>query len=100
MGGTPLGQYGVFGGPDGSWGISTWAVVALYVSRLWITNLAVKRFDALVKNLCNAGASVPTYFIGVYIMHSMIFDIRKVLLIAVVVLEVLNYSISKSYVPK
>ncbi|KNC87532.1 hypothetical protein SARC_00356 [Sphaeroforma arctica JP610] len=95
---TPLQTYGVFGGPDGSWTWATWVVVGLYVTRLWVTNLAVKRFDALVKNLCNAGAAVPTYFIGVYVMHSMELDIRKVLLIAAVVIEVANFSMSKSYV--
>merc|ERR1719263_2255557 len=62
-------QHGPLAGPDGYWDYRTFAVVGMYVLREWATNLTVKRFDALVKNLCNAGASLLSYIFGIWVMH-------------------------------
>merc|ERR550537_1157313 len=66
--GTPMQLYGVFGGPDGGWDLRTWAVVGMYFGREWAMNLVVKRFDSLVKNLCNASATLVSYLFGVFVV--------------------------------
>merc|ERR1719253_2134362 len=50
-----------FSGPDGTWGWTTVLVAVVYCWREWICNICVKRFDSLVKNICNAVALVITY---------------------------------------
>lgn len=104
-------QHGPLAGPDGYWDYRTFAVVGMYVLREWATNLAVKRFDALVKNLCNAGASLLSYIFGIWVMHRVrglvveggrinIACVSKLCTILGVMLLVYNYSIGKLYVRK
>ena len=55
--------YGVFGSPDFGWDSRTLLVPVFYVSHDWITQLCVKVFNAIVKNICNSMAPLLTYFI-------------------------------------
>jgi len=107
-------EKGPFGGRDYpyTWDTRTFVVVFAYQCREWLTNLVVKRFDALVKNLCNAGASLCSFLIGIFIMgkkgglyvHDQYEDrlnvacVTKIMTITCVLLLVGNYSIGKLYV--
>ena len=42
----------------------------VYQTREWVTNLVVKRFDALIKNLCNAAATLAAFVFMVWVQHS------------------------------
>merc|ERR1719301_173358 len=113
--GTPLGVYGFWGGPDGGWDHRTWGVVFAYSIKIYLVSLCVKRFDALVKNICNAGACLLTYFWatsvthklpGLYIKEANGTDrlnqagVVKIFIILGVLMTVGTYSIGGSYVPK
>jgi len=81
-----------FRGPDGTWGMRTLVVAILYCWREWICNLCVKRFDSLVKNICNALALIVTYGFTVLVSGEKPFSMLKVLLLLAVVGDVVNYS--------
>jgi len=113
--GTPLGVYGFWGGPDGGWDHRTWGVVFAYSIKIYLVSLCVKRFDALVKNICNAGACLLTYFWatsvthklpGLYIKEANGTDrlnqagVVKIFIILGVLMTVGTYSIGGGYVPK
>eukprot|EP00413_Alexandrium_margalefii_P016570 CAMPEP_0204542438 /NCGR_PEP_ID=MMETSP0661-20131031/18973_1 /ASSEMBLY_ACC=CAM_ASM_000606 /TAXON_ID=109239 /ORGANISM="Alexandrium margalefi, Strain AMGDE01CS-322" /LENGTH=385 /DNA_ID=CAMNT_0051549143 /DNA_START=1 /DNA_END=1158 /DNA_ORIENTATION=- len=80
-----------FSGPDGHWTYRTAVVAAVYCWREWICNLCVKRFDSLVKNICNAVALVVTYMFTVAVTGEKPFCLLKVLLLLAAVCEVVNY---------
>mmetsp|Transcript_82362 Transcript_82362/g.266709 ORF Transcript_82362/g.266709 Transcript_82362/m.266709 type:complete len:584 (-) Transcript_82362:272-2023(-) len=84
-----------FSGPDGEWDARTLAVSVVYCWREWICSLCVKRFDALVKNICNAVALVVTYGWTVMASGEKPFSALKVLLLLAVVAEVVNYSATR-----
>jgi hypothetical protein len=113
--GTPLGVYGFWGGPDGGWDHRTWGVVFAYSVKIYLVSLCVKRFDALVKNICNAGACLLTYFWATSVSHKLpgLFipeedgtsrlnqaGVVKIFIILGVLMTVGTYSIGGSYVPK
>merc|ERR550537_1590475 len=113
--GTPLGVYGFWGGPDGGWDHRTWGVVAAYSIKIYLVSLCVKRFDALVKNICNAGACLLTYWWATSVTHKLpgMFipeddgtsrlnqaGVVKIFIILGVLMTVGTYSIGGSYVPK
>jgi hypothetical protein len=81
-----------FRGPDGDWGRRTMVVAIMYCWREWICNICVKRFDSLVKNICNALALIVTYAFTVAVSCEKPFSLLKVLLLLAVVGEVINYS--------
>jgi hypothetical protein len=64
-------QSGLFGGPDYPfrWDRRVYAVIAIYQAREWITNIVVKKFDAVMKNLCNSGAALVSFLYGIFIMN-------------------------------
>jgi len=80
-----------FGGPDGFWDGRTVLVAVVYCWREWICNLCVKRFDSLVKNICNAVALVVTYGFTVAASREKPFSPLKGLILLAVVIEVVNY---------
>mmetsp|Transcript_130609 Transcript_130609/g.325908 ORF Transcript_130609/g.325908 Transcript_130609/m.325908 type:complete len:551 (+) Transcript_130609:116-1768(+) len=84
-----------FSGPDGDWDFRTLMVAVMYCWREWICNLCVKRFDSLVKNICNAVALVVTYVFTVVSSCEIPFSPLKVLLLLAVVAEVVNYSATR-----
>merc|ERR1719215_2532187 len=84
-----------FSGPDGDWDVRTVMVAVMYCWREWICNLCVKRFDSLVKNICNAVALVVTYVFTVVSSGEIPFSPLKVLLLLAVVTEVVNYSATR-----
>jgi len=84
-----------FSGPDGDWDWRTVMVAVMYCWREWICNLCVKRFDSLVKNICNAVALVVTYVFTVVSSCEIPFSPLKVLLLLAVVIEVVNYSATR-----
>mmetsp|Transcript_101876 Transcript_101876/g.297082 ORF Transcript_101876/g.297082 Transcript_101876/m.297082 type:complete len:551 (-) Transcript_101876:136-1788(-) len=84
-----LGEF--FTGPDGHWSYRTFIVAAVYCWREWICNLCVKRFDSLVKNICNAVALVVTYMFTVAVTGEKPFCLLKVILLLAAVAEVVNY---------
>jgi hypothetical protein len=113
--GTPLGVYGFWGGPDGGWDHRTWGVVFAYSVKIYLVSLCVKRFDALVKNICNAGACLLTYWWATSVTHKLpgLFipeedgssrlnqaGVVKIFIILGVLMTVGTYSIGGSYVPK
>lgn len=98
---------GPFAGPDGGWDARVIGVIAIYQVREWSTNLVVKRFDALVKNLCNAGATLASYIFGIWVMGKPGLFVEGVVNVACmtkfctifgVILLVYNYSLGKLYV--
>jgi hypothetical protein len=84
-----------FSGPDGSWTYRTLLVACMYCWREWICNLCVKRFDSLVKNICNAVSLVVTYSFTVLITREKDFSALKVLLLVAIVMEVVNYCVTR-----
>merc|ERR1719215_871652 len=84
-----------FSGPDGDWDVRTVMVAVMYCWREWICNLCVKRFDSLVKNICNAVALVVTYVFTVVSSCEIPFSPLKVLLLLAVVAEVVNSSATR-----
>jgi hypothetical protein len=113
--GTPLGVYGFWGGPDGGWDHRTWGVVLAYSIKIYLVSLCVKRFDALVKNICNAGACLLTYWWATSVTHKLPglyipeddgtsrlnqAGVVKIFIILGVLMTVGTYSIGGSYVPK
>jgi hypothetical protein len=113
--GTPLGVYGFWGGPDGGWDHRTWGVVFAYSVKIYLVSLCVKRFDALVKNICNAGACLLTYWWATSVTHKLpgLFipeddgskrlnqaGVVKIFIILGILMTVGTYSIGGSYVPK
>jgi hypothetical protein len=113
--GTPLSVYGFWGGPDGGWDHRTWGVVFAYSIKIYLVSLCVKKFDALIKNICNAGACLLTYFWAIGVsgklpgLHIPMDDgsmrtnaacIIKLFLIVAVIMVVGTYSIAGGYQPK
>jgi len=84
-----------FGGPDGAWDYRTVLLSCIYCWREWICNLCVKRFDSLVKNICNAVSLVVTYVITVAASREKTFSALKVMLLFTVVAQVVNYSATR-----
>mmetsp|Transcript_19363 Transcript_19363/g.58258 ORF Transcript_19363/g.58258 Transcript_19363/m.58258 type:complete len:528 (-) Transcript_19363:115-1698(-) len=80
-----------FSGPDGHWTHRTLVVAMVYCWREWICNLCVKRFDSLVKNICNAVALVVTYSFTVAVTGEKPFCLLKAILLLAAVAEVVNY---------
>lgn len=89
-------EYGFFGGEAFGMDYRACIVMAFYIFREWSTNICVKKFDSIVKNICNASASLVTYCIGVALAQEA-FQMDKMMLIMVVVFEVGAYSMSKDY---
>ena len=79
-----------------------------YLNREFFTIFLVKRFDALIKTICNAGASLVTYPIMLYLGAGSITgafekaERLKMILICIVMCEVIAYSLSERYqkIPK
>eukprot|EP00929_Paragymnodinium_shiwhaense_P120494 TRINITY_DN92456_c0_g1_i1.p1 TRINITY_DN92456_c0_g1~~TRINITY_DN92456_c0_g1_i1.p1 ORF type:complete len:370 (+),score=45.85 TRINITY_DN92456_c0_g1_i1:113-1222(+) len=88
-----------FSGPEGHWDHRTVVVAVMYCWREWICNLCMKRFDALIKNICNAMALVTTYIFVVFICKEERLSALKVFLLLAVVAEVVNYSSTKKQGP-
>lgn len=80
-----------FSGPDGVWDRRTVIVAGIYCWREWICNYCAKRFDSLVKNICNAAALVVTYVFTVTVANEKPFSLLKVILLIAIVLEIVNY---------
>merc|ERR1719463_594681 len=112
--GTPLTVFGFFGGPDGGWDYRTWGVVVAYTLKNYLVSLVIKRFDALIKNICNAGACLLTYWWATSVTHKLpgLFipeddgskrlnqaGVVKIFIILGVLMTVGTYSIGGSYVP-
>ncbi len=97
---TNIFRYGPFGGPDFGFDYRTWVVIFFYVFREWVTNICVKRFSAVVKNICNAVAPLAAYVLQFAILQTKVFEIAKLFIILVVILEVTNYSFAKVYINK
>lgn len=105
--GVPLGFFGgmpvpVFrpplpnaGQPTG-WNYKTWCVLGMYVFREIFCTYCVKRFDALVKNICNSVALIITYLLTVFMFNEIPFNAAKALFAAVVCLEILHYGVAES----
>jgi hypothetical protein len=102
-------ERGPFAGPDGYWDYRTVCVLMVYQTREWVTNLVVKRFDALIKNLCNAAATLAAFVFMVWVQHSIpgfwlpsaainLACVTKLFLIVGVMMLVYNYSEGKLYV--
>jgi hypothetical protein len=113
--GTPIGTYGFFGGPDGGWDYRTWCVVCAYSIKEYLVTIVVKRFDALIKNICNAGACLLTYFWATGVTHKIpglhikmddgsmrtnTAAIIKLYLIMSVIMVVATYGLAGNYMPK
>jgi hypothetical protein len=112
--GTPLTVFGFFGGPDGGWDYRTWAVVVAYTLKNYLVSLVIKRFDALIKNICNAGACLLTYWWATSVTHKTpglyVSDggeqrlnqaaLVKIFLIFSVLVTVVTYSAGGNYVKK
>jgi hypothetical protein len=113
--GTPLSQYGFYGGPDGGWDHRTWGVVMAYSIKIYLVSLCVKKFDALIKNICNAGACLLTYFWATGVTHRVpglhipmedgsvrtnAAAIIKLFLILAIIMVVGTYSMAGGYQPK
>merc|ERR1719197_1011611 len=64
-------ENGLFSGPDFPfrWDRRVIAVIAVYQAREWITNIVVKKFDAVMKNLCNSGAALVSFLFGIFLMN-------------------------------
>jgi hypothetical protein len=111
---TPLSVYGFWGGPDGGWDFRTFGVVAAYTLKNYLVSLVIKRFDALIKNICNAGACLLTYWWATSVTHKLpglyVADgdetrlnqaaIVKIFLIFSVLVTVVTYSKGGSYMKK
>merc|ERR1719191_58167 len=112
---TPLTVFGFWGGPDGGWDYRTWAVVSAYTFKNYFVSLVIKRFDALIKNICNAGAYLLTYWWATSVTHKLPglyiaeddgtsrlnqAGVVKIFIILGVLMTVGTYSIGGSYVPK
>jgi hypothetical protein len=112
--GTPLTVFGFWGGPDGGWDYRTWAVVCAYTFKNYFVSLVIKRFDALIKNICNAGACLLTYFWATSVTHKLPglyvgegdesrlnqAAVVKIFIIFSVLVTVMTYSVGGSYVKK
>ena len=48
-----------------------------YVFREWMTNICVKRFSAVVKNICNAVAPLAAYVLQFAILQTKTFQLAK-----------------------
>jgi hypothetical protein len=97
---TDIYKYGPFGGPDFGFDYRAWVVLFFYVFREWITNICVKRFSAVVKNICNAVAPLAAYVLQFAVLRTKEFQLAKIFIILVVILEVTNYSLAKGYISK
>jgi uncharacterized membrane protein (DUF485 family) len=111
---TPLGVYGFWGGPDGGWDYRTWAVVCAYTFKNYFVSLVIKRFDALIKNICNAGACLLTYWWATTVTHKLPglyvpegdetrlnqAGVVKIFLIFSILVTVVTYSMAGTYVKK
>jgi len=84
-----------FSGPDGMWDLRTVIVACLYAWREYLSNIVVKHFDSVVKNICNAVALLTTYIFMVMVSREKPFSILKACVLAAVVIEVLKYAHSK-----
>ena len=62
---TPISQYGFFGGVDFGWDWRTYVVVLMYLTRNFVVNMCIKKFDATIKNICSASATIAVYVIGI-----------------------------------
>jgi hypothetical protein len=64
-------EKGLFAGPDYpyGWDRRVYAVIGIYQAREWITNVVVKKFDAVIKNLCNAGAALVSFLFGIFVLN-------------------------------
>jgi hypothetical protein len=99
---------GPFAGVDGHWDGRTLLVLFMYQMREWVTNLVIKRFDALVKNLCNAAATLAAFVFAVWVQQSIpgfyvesglnLACITKLFIIVGVMALVYNYSLGKLYI--
>jgi len=107
-------EHGLFSAPDYpfKWDKRVLAVIAAYQAREWITNIVVKKFDAVIKNLCNSGAALASFLFGIFVLHkpgglrlekdgkTVINEACAAKLCAIigVCLLVTSYSLGKSYV--
>lgn len=111
---TPMGVYGFWGGPDGGWDYRTWLVVFAYTFKNYFVSLVIKRFDALIKNICNAGACLLTYWWATTVTHKLPglyvpegdetrlnqAGVVKIFLIFSILVTVVTYSMAGTYVKK
>jgi hypothetical protein len=95
------GFYGFFGGvpyngePTG-WNIKTLVVFFFGVYRDFATNMILRIFDALVKNLCNAVATAVAYYAAVFVLHDIPFNPVKGLFSIVITLEIVSYGLAQA----
>lgn len=87
--------YTFFSGPDGSWDGRTLLVAFMYSWREWMSNICVKRFDNVVKQMCNVVSLMVTYVFVVFVTKERPFAFLKVALLIAIVAEVSNYAVSK-----
>lgn len=81
----------LWSGPDGVWDGRTVFLAVVYCWREWNSNIVTKRFDSLVKQICNAAALVVTYVFTVFYSKEKPFSVLKALLLVIVVIAVLDY---------
>mmetsp|Transcript_3543 Transcript_3543/g.5709 ORF Transcript_3543/g.5709 Transcript_3543/m.5709 type:complete len:424 (+) Transcript_3543:81-1352(+) len=81
----------LWNGPDGAWDSRTVFLALVYCWREWNSNIVTKRFDSLVKQMCNAAALVVTYIFTVFYSKEKPFSVLKALLLVIVVIAVLDY---------
>ena len=64
-------EQGLFAGADHpyGWDRRVVAVIGIYQAREWICNVVVKKFDAVIKNLCNAGAALVSFLFGIFVLN-------------------------------
>ena len=74
---TPISQYGFFGGVDFGWDWRTYVVVLMYLTRNFVVNMCIKKFDATIKNICSASATIAVYVIGI-MLNIELFAVHKI----------------------
>lgn len=77
------------------WGLTTFAVILMYVMREFFLTYCVKTFDALIKNLCNAAATIFAYLIAVNFMGKE-FVTAQFAFTLVIGFDILNYALASS----
>lgn len=77
-----------------AWTWKVWVVLAFNVYRDYTVNYILKVFDALVKNLCNAFATVVAYFLTVTFLGQD-FDILKGIFSIVIAFEIAHYAMAQ-----
>jgi hypothetical protein len=75
------------------WDRRTVAVMCFYIYRETAINLVLRRFNAIVKNLVNAGATFATYFLSLLLFGTQ-FNVTKFGLVLCVIQGIYQYSLA------